>query len=248
MKCLDIKIWLQNWLDGQAPGADGQRTVEPAAQAHFRQCKACREQFAAAQRMVEGMKLFSRPTSPARDLSRSIVAKALQDRVERRLKFQRRLRLTVALAASILIMVIAGYIFEPGPKKDNGNGVVAKQEAPATDPRKQEAPPEKSKEDSTPALAKALDEAKGTMAALTGKLTDQTRESAKRLITAATPTLELPPMGTGILPEESIDATASVLKAGQEISDGIQPVTRSARRAMDFFLREMSTFEVAKVE
>lgn len=247
MKCLEIKIWLQDWLDAQTPGPEGQRTIEPAAQAHLRQCKTCREQFAAAQRLLEGVKLFSRPM-PARDVSRSIVAKALKDRVSRRLKFQRRLRLTIALAASILIMVIAGYIFEPKPARENENGPVAKQDTPLPETRMQEPPKAEQKKDAAPALAKTLDEATDTMAALTGKLTDQTRESAKRLFAAATPTLELPPMGSGILPDESIDATASVLKAGQEISEGIQPVTRTARRAMDFFMREMSTFELAKAE
>lgn len=235
MRCLDVKNRLQEWLDERAPAS----ALDPSAQAHLGQCNACREQFAAAQRLVEGVKLFPRPAASSVS-SRSIVARVLQDRAHRQLRFQRRLKIIVALAASILIMVISGYILVPGPKKVREPGpfaapIIPGRPTPKVDPDL--------KDETPPAFAKTVDEAKGKVAALTEKWTDRTMGHARHLL-AATPALELPPMSGVLLPEESLDATASLKKAGHEISEGFQPVTRSARRALNLFVRELATLDV----
>lgn len=243
MNCREFAPWLQTWLDNHAAGRSfpPARNDPPALQEHLSQCQACREQYASAQRLTEGLKLFARPAPPP-GLTDRILARTLTDRAARRRGWQRRLYFTYALAASILVMVIGGYFGEPGPKKSGDEVSTVQKDPPKTDPKPVEKPPEKTPEPA-PVLAKTGDEVKSKVAALTGKLFDKAREDAKHLFAAA-PAFEFPPMEAGVLPPEPIDPTASLRTAGQEISAGLQPVTRSARRAMDSFLRELSTFDV----
>jgi hypothetical protein len=240
MNCRDFSSWLDTWLDAHSPaGVESSKELEaPEPQAHIALCPMCREQYTAAQRLMEGLKLLPRVAAPE-GFSERMVHRALVDREERRLSLQRRLRFTFALAASILIMVIAGYLWLPGPRKGN-DGPVVKQEPPKIEPAKDDAKPKDEKPETAPALAQRVDEATGRVAAFTGKLTDKTLAHAKHLLAAA-PSFEFP---TGAGPAEPIDPAASLRQAGAELTEGLQPVTRSARRAMDSFLREISTFEV----
>ncbi|MFO0965261.1 MAG: hypothetical protein U0793_06705 [Gemmataceae bacterium] len=226
MKCHECEAWIERWLD--ATGAA--RPSEPAdLPDHLAECRSCREQYAAAQRLIEGVKALPRVAAP-RDFTERIVQRVLADRVERRRRLTWRLSFTAALAASIVLMLIGGYFFAPGPKAPD---VAVVSPTPKPEPAP-EAPP---------VLAKRVDEAKEKVAALTGKLTEKTVEHAKQLFAAA-PTIEFNPMGEGVLPSEPIDAAASLRRAGAELTASMAPVTRSARRAMDFFRREISTFEV----
>lgn len=248
MNCRDVAPWLQSWLDAPRAGAPLENRE---VQDHLAGCQSCREQFGAAQRLMEGLRRLPRPVPPA-GLSERIVARSLADRAARRRMWQRRLRFTYALAASILVMVIAGYFWEPSPPKNPAEGPITKIEPPQQELPKQDGPQEKpvpprvKAPEPPPALAKAGEEAKDKVAALTGKLFGKAREHTKHLIAAA-PVLEFPPMGpmsADFLPTEPIDPTASLVQAGQEITGSLEPVTRSARRAMDSLFREISTFDV----
>lgn len=236
MKCPEFNTRLHEWLDARRPGSKALLPFDAEAREHAAQCGVCRDQLAAAQRMMSGVRLWTTPKLSG-DFASKVVLLAKEDRVKRHRRFVRRIRVTLVLAASILVMVIAGYIIAPGIKKDEGP--VARHDTTKKEELPKEVP-------SPPALAKSLDEAQSSMTALTGRLKEQTLEHTKHLL-AATPSLPLPPKGAGVLPEEPIDATGTLRKAGQEISEGLEPVTRSARRAMNLLMREVSTFEVSKL-
>ena len=221
MKCHDCEAWIDCWLDARAS-----RPCEPAGlHDHLGECRACRERYQAAQRLLDGVKALPRVT-PTPGLTERIVQAALADRVLRRRRLTWRLSFTAALAASIVIMLIGGYFWSPGPKKDDPVAVKGPSDPPAP---------------AAPVLAEKVDEAKGKVAAPPASY--RVDHGARRHLLAAAPVLEFRP-GEGVLPQEPIDATAPLRQAGAELMAGLQPVTRSARRAMDFLLREISTFEV----
>lgn len=238
MSCLEFLSWLQDWLDAPRLAPDEAGPVAPQAQEHLAHCQTCREQYAAARGLMQGVKGLPRVASPA-EFTQRVVRRALADRAERRRFFVRRLKFTAVLAASILLMVIAGYIWVPGPRKDR---------EPIALPSKSTEPVKTPRDEPTQAapapLAKVVDEAKEKVAALTGRLTETTLTHAKHLF-AATPGLEINPMSVDALPAEPLDAAGPLREAGAEITADLRPVTRSARRAVDFLFRELSTFEVS---
>src|SRR5438067_1810697 len=98
MNCHDVSAWLDKWLDAAAkdgtasrtPGACAARLADEAGlHDHLVECRACREQYAAAQRLMEGVKALPRVSVPA-GLADRIVSKALADRANRRRRFARR--------------------------------------------------------------------------------------------------------------------------------------------------------------
>ena len=85
-------------------------------------------------------------------------------------------------------------------------------------------------------------EPKSALAALTDRVADTTRDHAKVVLVAANlDTVERLPAVNDI---PLLDP--SVREAGQEVSDGVRTVTRSARRAFDFFARELPMPEIGE--
>ena len=230
MNCLECQDLLQQRLDGLPIAAD------PALDRHLSECAACRERHAAARAMLEALRAAPRPVPPVGFTSR-VLAAAVRDRLRRRVRLRRSLIVTAALAASILIMLVLAYYksapdgdakVQPGPiAQDPPKPAPPAPEKPH-DPAKQEAPP--------------------TLAALTGKLADRTLDQAKALLAAANPVEGLP---VGEMPNvptlEPLDPAAQPLRQGaQEAGESFQAVTRSARRALDYFSRELPMFEVSE--
>ncbi len=117
-------------------------------------------------------------------------------------------------------MLFAGYFQRPTPI-----------EAPPVDPGLQvrkDTPPETVKD------PPAKEEPPPTIAALSGRLADKTLDEAKVLWTAANP-VEGMPMGELPAVPEPAAAAEPLRQARQEVSEGLQAVSRSARRALDYF-------------
>jgi hypothetical protein len=186
-------------------------------------CAECRAQHDAARRLLEGLGALPRPAAPE-NLGTRIVAGVLRD-LHGRQTLRRRFWIGMSLAASIVLMVLGGYLlFGPG---DDGPGPIAK---------KDEDPPKPAPKEKPPALGESLAEARQAVAGLTGRLADTTRDQAKLWLAAAS---ALPPAVPMQPPEQPFDP-AALRQTSQGVSEGVQTVARSTRRAMDYFLREFA--------
>ena len=224
MNCLEFQDWLQESLDG----VPSPRTADTAA--HVAQCASCRDLDGAAAVLTAGLKVLSRPQHSAL-LTQSIVAGVFEERRQRRRRIRQRAVITFALAASIAILMLVGWLNQtPQPNKDN---VAKGPPAPVVPP--------------APKLVQRADDARIAVASLTERVADQTKEQAKMLMAVAN-TFDLAPMDN--LPElndlqEPLDPAArSLRQATQTVADGIEPITNSARRAFTFFVKELPVFDL----
>jgi hypothetical protein len=225
MNCRECQDILQRRLDGATVAPDA------ALERHLAECPLCRERHAAARRLLEGLRTLPRPTPPP-GLAARIAAAAVRDRQRRRIRVRRSLYVTAALAASILLMLLAAYYFDfPRPREhpDNNGPVARKNEVPPPVPEVEKKPKAAPKE-----------EAPGRLAALTGRLADKTLDQAKVLWSVANP-VEGVPMGE--LPNVP-ELEPPAKQAKQEVSEGLQAVTQSARRALDYFTRELPVLDL----
>jgi hypothetical protein len=214
MDCLECQELLQRRLDG-----------EPIAGAmleqHLSQCATCRDQHAAALRLLEGLRVVLRPT-PVPGFAAAIAANVIRDRRERRAKLGRRVLVTLALAASVLGILFMAYFWMPplGINKKNIVEVPPKKIVPSPKP---EVKPEEEPE------------LRGPLSPMMDRWADATRDHARVVLVATN--LD----GVGNLPVvnnlPAIDP--GVREASQEVSDGVRTVTRNARRAFEFFTREL---------
>jgi hypothetical protein len=214
MTCPHYQSWLQSQLDGEEHG-------DPlAAECHLRTCPECRVLDAAAQRLREGLLAMTPPGPPA-DLSSRIVGQILHDRRRSR---RRRVVAWTALAAGLLLtigMATAWPRIFPSKPTDSGNSasILPKSEHPS--------PPLR--------LRESMAEAGYAVASLTSRAADETVGHTRLLIPAVTggsldmvdaaPALEAPKQ--------------SLREAGLGVSEGLEPVAESARRAVGLFLREL---------
>ncbi len=221
MNCHESQDLLQCRLDGA-------RTESPGLDEHLAICPDCRELHRAGGRLLEGVVGLSRPLPPP-GLAQRIVSRVLADRRAR--QQQRRLWLTVALAASVLIMALAGYTWLPILKN-------APAPAVAKGPNDLKVVPDRS-----PSLSESMEGARDAVASLTERLTEETKKQAQRVLSAnpfdLSPTLPL--LANVDSPLDS--ATASLRHTGQGVSEGLQPLARSARRAVSFLFREIALEE-----
>jgi hypothetical protein len=228
MNCLECQDILQRRLDG------GPTASDPALDQHLAQCAPCRERHAAARRLLDGLQAFPHPTLPAAFAAR-VVAAVLRDRARRRARVRRSLYVTAALAASILFMLLIAYLRPPGHgdgKTDPGpmaDGVPKQIIVPPPVGDHKKVPEKKDERKATKA---------DTFAALTGRLADKTLDQAKALWTVANPVEGLP---VGDLPnvKELEPAAEPLRQAKQDATESLSAVTHSARRAFDYFAREL---------
>jgi hypothetical protein len=229
MNCLECQALLQQRLDGLPT----LRT--PEFDQHLALCAACRELDAAARLLDHGVRTLPRPI-PADTLTTRIVQAALADRDLRRRRVRLRLTMTAALAASLILLMVTGYLLPTKDRKTDNQDVVAQNDKaddrqPAPEPAPQ-----------APVLAVRADEARQAVARLTERVADTTRDQAKTLLALAKP-LDLAPK----LPawQEPLDPAAQSLKeATQTVAEGIEPMARTARGAWNLFVKELPTFEV----
>jgi hypothetical protein len=243
MNCPESLDLLQRRLDGEII-ADLAELEQ-----HLVGCAECRAKHAAAARLLEGLKALS-PALPSRELderittmrrlvppsglAERITARVLADRVDRQRRLRFRWWATVGLAACILIMASAAYFGLPFPRENppsNGPGPVVKDK------------PLPEVVANGPSLQQSVAEARRAVASLTDRLTAETKEKARRLLAAA------PPMGlTEVVALPSVreldgpldPAADALMHTGQGISDGLEPVARSARQAVGYFSRQFA--------
>ncbi len=226
MNCLEFHEWLHARLDGTV-------TSPPAAAAeHLKLCADCRELFDAARRLSDGLTTLSRPESSAL-LTQSIVAGVLEDRRRRQRSARRRLAFTLSMAAAILLMFLVGRWWSP-PKSD-GPVIVKKNSNQGPAPAE------------LPQLVRGADEARAAVARLGERVKDQTKEQARVLIAVAdafdfAPMANLP--GLQDLEEPLDPAAKSLRQATVTVASDIEPIANSARRAVEFFVKEMPMFEI----
>ena len=220
MNCLECRELLQKRMDGEPVGGE-------ALETHLSQCAACREQHAGAARLVEIMKKTPNPELPA-NFAASLVAQVIRDRRQRQQRMQRRVFVTMALAASILIVLAFTYAWLPRTRTDD----------PPPNPNLVEKDEKKDKRE--PEVKEIKPEPRTPMTAFTERLADTTRDHAKVMLAAAH--LE----GIEKLPAVELPMNPGMREAGQEVTDGVRTVTRSARRAFDFFAREIPMPDLAE--
>jgi hypothetical protein len=214
MNCLECQELLQKRLDGE------RIAVAEMLEQHLGECTTCREQHAAALRLMEGLQQAPRP-KPTANFAQRLVAQVMQDRRQRQAKVRRRVFVTATLAASVLLMLFAAYYWLPRPHTGEAQplarDIIPKRKVPA---HKDLLEP---KDDPKP-------EPRHALSALTQRLADTTRDHAKVVQVAMTP--------------DGIDGLPAVNELPddpnvREVSDGVRTVTRSARKAFDFFAREL---------
>ncbi len=227
MKCHECEELLQKRMDG-----DG-KASSAAIEQHLSECAACREQHTAALRLLDGLKQLSAPKL-APDFAKALTAKVMQDRRHRQEKMRRRVVLTMALAASVMLMLAFAYFWVPRmpplEPRPNENLAHKKDEL-------KNVPVPKQHEDEKPTLK---EEPRHPLAALPERMESTTRDYAKVVLAAADldgmgklPVQNLPPLNPGMR------------EVGQEFSDGVRVVSRNASRAFGFFVREMPLPEFA---
>jgi anti-sigma factor RsiW len=215
MNCLACEELLQDRLDGAPSGAH-----DAALAGHLASCPACREKYAAASRLAEGLRLLAPPAPPV-GMSRRVVAAVLAER-RGRLRRQRWARVAVGLAAAVLVFVLLD------------------KQRPQPAPSQPSQPEEVVAEAPSGSLRDSVTEASSAVVNLTRRTADETVGNTRLLLpvmVARAPTDEPP------VPSPMDPPVRSLREAGQGLSAGLEPVTSSARRAFDLFLREVPPME-----
>jgi hypothetical protein len=215
MNCQESRELLQQNLDGIP-------IESPEWLAHVRLCCDCRTLASASRRLQYGLRLLTAPPPPP-DLGARIAERVLLDRQRMRRRARQRWAVSLALAASLFVALALRFYWHGRPAKSATQIPVAKNPLP----------PQK-KPEASPTLRESATELGAVFAALTNQTADETVGQTRRWVSNVTgPTL----------PHVDLTAMQSparpLRQAGEGVSDGLEPVTTSARRAVGLFLREL---------
>jgi hypothetical protein len=227
MNCLECRELLQRRLDGE------HLPVSLALDQHLAGCQSCRHTHAAGALLLDGLKALPRSAELPAGFAQRVVAGILRDRLQRRARMRGRVWVTASLAAAILIIVWAGNIWLP--RQPNVPPAVVERNKPdETGP----APvPEKLAHGEVVPLEKKLDEVRDDMWSLTTRVAKDQAGLFAALAPKHLPSF----VGEPRLPlEEPLDPAAqSLRRAGQGVAEGVTTVSRSAERAIDYFMKEL---------
>jgi hypothetical protein len=219
MNCLECQELLQKRLDGESVSA-------PAFEQHLSECASCRELHTGAVCLLEGLKQMPQ-VNPPPGFAAALASQIVHERKQRRDKLRRRIVLTLALAASVMLLLVAAFrwIPRPGPHEKHPGHEIAKDNNKSAPPLKN-VPPEKTPEPKR-------NEPRNALTQLTDRIADTTRDHAQVVL-----------VGTNLDAVEKLPADLpmidpSMREAGQEVSDSVRSVTRTTRKAFDFFAREL---------
>ena len=220
MNCQTCQELMQQRLDGSP--AEG-----PEVERHLADCPGCAALHAASLRLRDGLGRLGPPRPPL-GLTDRIVAAVLQEQRTARNRSRRRAAV-LALAACLLIATGALGLYYAGVLKFGTvapNSVVEKNNPERTEPETPPAPP---------SVRGSVSEAGSALATLTTRTADETVGQTRLLVPMVTgPSLDefdMPP---------ALEPTKPYLEAGQGVSVALEPVTNSARRAVDLFRRDLS--------
>ena len=231
MNCPDTNNLLQQYLDTQIP-AEWPYELEQ----HLSECSECRQMFAAARVLDSGLKVLPTPEPPSY-LTDNILDAVLN---ERRLRFRRRVTVGLAVAAAVLLAVLpfASYFLT----QKSGPTVVHKDtppKQPKMDPNKQENPENKQSPNKAIRTAK-LSEQVVELQNVMWSVTDDTQEQAKSWLSELAKNTDLPQNTTDTT---QFDAGEPVRETGAVVTAGLQPVAKSAQKAVTYFFREIPTWK-----
>jgi anti-sigma factor RsiW len=226
MTCDDCRQRIQAWLDGDPGGADG-------VEAHLAVCPACRALAGAARRLRTGLRAAAAPIPPI-DLADRIVAGVLADR--RRRHSRRRLLFAGIAVAAAACLVVAVVLPKRGPDHTasvppSGKADVAENHTPLAPPRNEPTPEPPA---APPSLNENVAEATSAVASLARRTADETLTSGQILLPTVPMDVPTPEMLGPLEPPAQ-----SLREAGEGVATGLGPVTNSARRAFDLFLRDI---------
>lgn len=218
MNCEVAQELLQQSLDGTL-------IESPEWLAHLRHCADCRALASAGRRLQDGLRLLTAPV-PAADLAQRIAECVRLDHRARR-RARQRWAVSLALAAGLLLAL--------GLRLDwRGRSPERVEKTPEPVAKNLAAPREKA----APTLRESAAELGEVFAALSNQTAEetvgQTRRWASNVPSPALPKVDLTAMGPPAHP---------FLEAGEGVSEGLEPVTTSARRAVGLFLRELPPME-----
>jgi hypothetical protein len=221
---------------------DGTPIESPEWLAHLRQCADCRSLTAAGRRLQDGLHRLTAPLPPP-GLAERIAERVLLDRRRARRGARRRLAVSLALAASFILALTLRLDWRVSPSRSEvrppeaivknipsgipeGTGV----SRVLTNDREIAGTTQKR----SPTLSESAAEVGEVFAVLRNQTADETLGQTRRWVSSVpSPTLpkvDLTAMGSPPRP---------LLEASEGVSQGLQPVTNSARRAVDLFLREL---------
>lgn len=208
-------------------GLDGTPIESPEWNEHLRGCPECRALESASRRLQDGLRLLAAPLPPA-ELAERIAERVLLDRRRARRRARRRWAVTLALAAGLFIVLAARL---------DWRGERAAHPAKTSEPSVKHEMPKGVPGDS-PTLRESAEELGEAVASLTNQTADETMGQTRWLV---------PKVPSPALPKVDLESleppTRPLREAGEGVSAGLEPVTNSARRAVDLFLRELPPME-----
>jgi hypothetical protein len=137
--------------------------------------------------------------------------------------------LVLAAAAAVLV-VVSAWLLRPGTPPDNPIGD-STQQASTTQP----APSPEKPGDESPDLSEAVSEVGSAVVSAATRTTDAAAAQGRAFLPLV-PSAPMPSFSVST----TMEPTRSLKEAGQGVSDGLAPVTDSARRAVDLFIRDLS--------
>jgi hypothetical protein len=213
MNCSECQNALERVLDGES-------FSDADLAAHLHDCSDCRELHAAAARLLNAMRMVPLPPLPP-DLSTRITSAVLADRFRIR---RRRIAVVTGLAAAVLLASLIGpSIWRRADSHGRLPPIARVEIAPKPAP--------------APSFPDAVEDAGRAVLALTREVAAETVGEGRTLFSlpASDARDKLPqPL------REPLDPPVQSFRSIQEgVSAGLEPVTTSARRAVDLFLREL---------
>ena len=217
MNCCIAHDLLQQSLDGTP-------IESPEWLAHLQQCAECRALASAGRRLQDGLRLLISPLPPP-DLAERIVQRV---RLERRRAQRRRLATGLALAAGLLLALTLRFNWYGSP---HGPDVAPPEPVAKSTSARTEQP--------TPTLRQSAAELGEVFTELSNETAEETIGQTSRWVSSAVLSSEFRVL-SGVGQNSELRTQNSELQAaGEGLSEGLEPVAKSARRALDLFLREL---------
>ncbi len=199
---------------------DGTPIESPEWLAHLQQCADCRALASAGRRLQDGLRLLTAPLPPP-DLAERIVQRVLLERHRAR---RRRVATGLVLAAGLLLALTLRFNWYGSP---HGPDVAPPEPVAKSNPR--------TAEQTTPTLRQSAAELGEVVVELSNETAQETVGQTSRLLSSVPK-----PLWNGLEIRPTLEAPTDPLReAGEGLSEGLEPVAKSARRALDLFLREL---------
>ncbi len=228
MNCPEFQERLQQRLDGEP------RAAADKIERHLAVCPSCRELETSASRLLDGLRARV-VGAPPEGLKERIVTAALAEIASQRLarrQWRRGVMAASAVAAGLLVATywgISRWGFRP-ESRSPGSVTVARQD-----------------EKLVPMPAKNslnIQEAGSALVALVNRTADETVGQGRMLLPQ---NVQAPNLSVAESWQPDLEPSAQAFRGAQDgVTDSLEPVTSSARRAVNLFLQEIPSLETQK--